>query len=116
MTSIERTAYPQFKRLTSARVLHAFFTPTAEETDWAQELARSPQALFALALALKCFQKMARFPSPEEISQVVVDHVRRCLGLAEDVEPDHRAASTAKWHRKKIRARQAWSMTSPGPG
>ncbi|GIH99493.1 hypothetical protein Pta02_15020 [Planobispora takensis] len=40
MTSIERTAYPQFKRLTSARVLHVFFTPTAEETDWAQELAR----------------------------------------------------------------------------
>ncbi|WP_433426140.1 hypothetical protein ACQP1V_22155 [Microtetraspora malaysiensis] len=52
MTSIERTAYPQFKRLTSARVLHVFFAPTAEETDWAQELARSPQALFALVLAL----------------------------------------------------------------
>ncbi|GAA3516090.1 hypothetical protein GCM10023075_78620 [Streptosporangium album] len=113
MTSIERTAYPQFKRLTSARVLHVFFTPTAEETDWAQELARSPQALFALVLALKCFQKMARFPSPEEIPQVVVDHVRRCLGLADDVEPDHGAASTAKWHRKKIRARQGVVYDQP---
>lgn len=29
MTSIERTAYPQFERLTSARVLHVFFTPMA---------------------------------------------------------------------------------------
>ncbi|MET9066899.1 hypothetical protein ABZW82_17725 [Streptosporangium sandarakinum] len=37
MTSIARTAYPQFKRLTSARVLHVFFTPTADEIDWAQE-------------------------------------------------------------------------------
>ena len=34
VTSIERTAYPQFKRLTSARVLHVFFTPTAEESAW----------------------------------------------------------------------------------
>jgi hypothetical protein len=31
MTWIERTAYPQFKRLTSARVLHVFFTPSSEE-------------------------------------------------------------------------------------
>ncbi|MFG6200342.1 hypothetical protein [Nonomuraea sp. JJY05] len=31
MTWIERTAYPQFKRLTSARVLHVFFTPLPEE-------------------------------------------------------------------------------------
>ena len=37
MTSIERTAYPQFRRLTSARVLHVFFTPAAEEIAWAQE-------------------------------------------------------------------------------
>lgn len=106
MTSIEGTAYPQFKRLTSARVLHVFFTPTAEEIAWAQELARRPEALFALVLALKCFQKMARFPSPQEVPEAVVEHVRRCLGLAGGIEPDHGATSTAKWHRKKIRARQ----------
>ena len=34
MTSIERTAYPQFKRLTSARVLHVFFTPAEDEVAW----------------------------------------------------------------------------------
>ena len=28
LTSIERTAYPQFRRFTTARVLHVFFTPT----------------------------------------------------------------------------------------
>jgi hypothetical protein len=27
VTSIERTAYPQFRRLTTARVLHVFFSP-----------------------------------------------------------------------------------------
>ena len=81
VTSIERTAYPQFKRLTSARVLHVFFTPTAEEIAWARERTKEPAALFALVLDLKCFQKMARFCSRDEIPDVVVDHVRRCLEL-----------------------------------
>jgi hypothetical protein len=45
VTSIERTAYPQFKRLTSAWVLHVFFTPAAEEVAWARERTASPDAL-----------------------------------------------------------------------
>jgi TnpA family transposase len=106
VTSIERTAYPQFRRLTSARVLHVFFTPMAEEIAWARERTASPESLFALVLALKCFQKMARFCSREEIPEVVVDHVRRCLELGPEAEPDHGAARTAKWHRKQVRARQ----------
>ncbi|GAA2419932.1 hypothetical protein GCM10010404_92930 [Nonomuraea africana] len=71
MTWIERTAYPQFKRLTSARVLHVFFTPSPEEVAWADQRTGSPESCFALVLALKCFQKMARFPSPDEIPDVV---------------------------------------------
>ncbi|MFI0349929.1 DUF4158 domain-containing protein [Actinomadura sp. 9N407] len=106
MTSIERTAYPQFKRLTSARVLHVFFTPTGEEIGWARARTASPEALFALVLELKCFQKMARFCGLEEIPEVVVDHVRRCLELGGEVEPDHGAGRTAKAHRKQVRARQ----------
>ncbi|MEV0233992.1 hypothetical protein [Nonomuraea sp. NPDC050786] len=49
---------------------------------------------------------MARFPAREEIAEVVIEHVRRCLGLADDVEPLHGAVSIAKWHRKQIRTRQ----------
>ena len=106
VTSIECTAYPQFKRLTSARVLHVCFTPAAEEIAWARERTTSPEALLALVLDLKCFQKMARFCSREEIPEAVTDHVRRCLGLGPEVEPDHGAARTAKWHRQQVRARQ----------
>jgi hypothetical protein len=106
VTSIERTAYPQFRRLTSARVLHVFFTPAAEEVAWARERTASPEALLALVLDLKCFQKIARFCSREEIPEVVADHVRRCLGVGPEAEPDHGAARTAKWHRKQVRARQ----------
>jgi hypothetical protein len=62
VTSIERTAYPQFRRLTSARVLHVFFTPSDDEVEWARDRSESAESLL---VALKCFQKMARFcPQP----------------------------------------------------
>ncbi|MFB7091103.1 site-specific integrase [Streptomyces sp. NPDC056296] len=35
MTSIERTAYPRFKRLITAHELHLFFAPTRDEVEWA---------------------------------------------------------------------------------
>ena len=76
MTSIERTAYPQFRRLTSARVLHVFFTPSEDEAAWARERTETPESLLALLVDLKCFQRMARFCSREEIPYAVTDHVR----------------------------------------
>ena len=83
-----------------------FFTPAADEAAWARERTESPEALLALVVDLKCFQKMARFCSREEIPQAVTDHVRHCLGLAPETEPGHGAARTAKWHRGQVRKRQ----------
>ena len=60
MTSIERTAYPQFKRLTSARVLHVFFTPSEDEAAWARERTETPESLLALLVDLKCFHLRAK--------------------------------------------------------
>ncbi|MFJ9853775.1 hypothetical protein [Streptomyces sp. NPDC101150] len=34
VTSIERTAYPRFKRLITAHELHLFFSPTRDELEW----------------------------------------------------------------------------------
>jgi hypothetical protein len=84
VTSIERTAYPQFRQLTSARVLHVSFTPTTEEIAWARDRTAGPESLFALVLMLKCFQKMARFCPLREIPEAVTGHGRRCLGLDPD--------------------------------
>ncbi|MCK9532714.1 MAG: DUF4158 domain-containing protein [Gammaproteobacteria bacterium] len=39
MASIERTAYPRFKRSLSARELEALYTPTPEELGFAFTLA-----------------------------------------------------------------------------
>jgi hypothetical protein len=106
LTSIERTAYPQFRRFTTARVLHVFFTPTEDEAAWARERTETPEALLALLVDLKCFQKMARFRAREEVPAAVIDHVRHCAGLAPETGPDHGAARTAKWHRAQVRKRQ----------
>jgi hypothetical protein len=81
VTSIERTAYPRFPRLMSAREPHVFYTPALEEIEWASEATGSDGSLLDLVLALKCFARMGRFPKADEVPEVVVDHVRRCLAL-----------------------------------
>ena len=48
MTSIERTAYPRFKRLISAGELHGHFKPTREEVSWASQRTDSDGHLLAL--------------------------------------------------------------------
>ncbi|MEV4182421.1 transposase family protein [Streptosporangium canum] len=77
-----------------------------EEVDWVEKRTGSPESCFALALALKGFQKMARFPSPDEIPEVVIDHVRRCLELPEDAGRTMAPPASAKAHRKLVRQRQ----------
>ena len=95
----------------TARVLH----PAEDEVAWARERTASPEELLALVVDLKCFQKMARFCSREEIPQAVTDHVRHYLGLDPEVEPDHGAARTAKWHRRRpARAGTTSARRSPG--
>lgn len=105
MTSIERTAYPLLRRLLSARELHVFHTPTVDEVAWAREKTRSDEHLLALVLALKCFQRLARFPSLDEVSDDAVDHVRGCLELDAGIDASYAAGRTERAHRELVRAR-----------
>lgn len=105
MTSIERTAYPLLRRLLSARELRVFYTPAPEEAAWARATTRSDEHLLALVLALKCFQRLARFPSPDEVSDDAVEHVRRCLELDAAIDPAYAAGRTERAHRELVRAR-----------
>ena len=105
MTSIERTAYPLLRRLVSARELHVFYTPTADEARWAREKTRSEERFLALVLALKCFQRLARFPGPDELADDAVEHVRRCLGVDGVIDPAYGAGRTERAHRELVRAR-----------
>ncbi|MBN6056633.1 DUF4158 domain-containing protein, partial [Nonomuraea sp. RK-328] len=84
VTSIERTAYPRFKRFLSARELHVFYTPQTEEIAWASGQVRSDNHLLVM-VQLKCFNRMGYFPRLDDVPEAVVAHIRRDLGLGEDV-------------------------------
>ncbi|MFF1379047.1 DUF4158 domain-containing protein [Streptomyces sp. NPDC058308] len=83
MTSTERTAYPRFKRLITARVLHLFFSPRREEAEWAAGRTQSVGHRLALLLMLKSYQRMGCFPKLAEIPDMVVAFVRRGVELPE---------------------------------
>jgi hypothetical protein len=104
MTSIERTAYPRFGRLVSARELTGL-SPSADEVLWARDLARSDAHLLALVLALKCFQRLGYFPRRDDVPGVVVDHVRRCLDLADGVQPEVGSERTGTFQHQLVRER-----------
>jgi hypothetical protein len=104
MASIERTAYPRFKRFMSARELHVFYTPQSEEMVWAREVAGSDDHLLALVTQVKTFNRLGYFPVLDEVPAEVVGHIRRDLRLPEDTSPIYASTRTAERHRNLIRA------------
>jgi hypothetical protein len=113
MTSIERTAYPRFKRLITARELHVFFTPSEEERAWAEEVTDSDEHQLALLLALKSYQRMGCFPKPHDIPDQVIEFVRRATDLPEDTLPAYASGRTAERHRSWVRERCGMRYDGP---
>jgi hypothetical protein len=105
LTSIERTAYPRFKRLITAHELHLFFSPTRNELEWAADATDGDEHLLALLPMLKSYQRMGCFPAVEDVPEMVVDFVRRQVELPEGTLPVYRAERTAKHHRGLVRKR-----------
>lgn len=85
LASIDRTAYPRFKRVVSARELAEAFTPTPGEVAWARGRTQSDAHLLALAVRLKAYQRLGYFPKLPDIPAVVVDTVRGVLGSPDGV-------------------------------
>jgi hypothetical protein len=105
VTSIERTAYPRFRRAVPARELHESFTPGLEEIAWAREQTRSPHGLLTLLVLLKSFQRLGCFPDLFEVPVCVVDHVRRMVGLPATIKLTTEAGRTGKRYRDWVRRR-----------
>ncbi|WP_367134058.1 MULTISPECIES: DUF4158 domain-containing protein [Streptomyces] len=103
VTSIERTAYPRFKRLITAHELHLFFSPSRDELQWAADATDCDEHLLALLLMLKSYRRMGCFPALEDVPEMVVDFVRRAVELPEGTLPVYRAERTAKHHRGLVR-------------
>ena len=105
MTSIDRTAYPRFKRTMLAREIADVFTPSAEEIEWARDKTTTAPSMLALVTWLKSFQYLGYFPGLDEVPGPVLTHVRGTLGLAEGVRAEADADRTGKRYREIIRLR-----------
>jgi TnpA family transposase len=103
MASIERTAYPRFKRTPTAQNLHALYTPTPDEIAFAQKAARPFQHQLSLLVLLKSFQRLGYFPKLDEVPAVIVQHVRSCLSLSEQITPGYEEPRTLYRHHQLIR-------------
>ncbi len=103
MTSIERTAYPRFGRLVTARESDGL-VPVAEEVEWARAASRSEEHLLSLVVALKCFQRLGYFPRAGQVPLVMIQRVRGCLGLGDAAvwQPPDR---TGRWQQQLVRER-----------
>ena len=105
MTSIDRTAYPRFKRTMLAREIADVFTPSAEEIEWARDKTTTEPNMLALMTWLKSFQYLGYFPGLDEVPEHVLAHVRSALGLSGDVRADVDADRTGKRYREITRLR-----------
>lgn len=111
MASIERTAYPRFKRNPLVKELEVLYTPTKDELDFARAMARKAQPRLGLLLLLKSFQRLGYFPAAEEIPQAIVQHVRTASGMDAEVPPVYVELRTLYRHRQVVRERlgvSAW--------
>ena len=104
VASIDRTAYPRFKRLISARELAESYTPAAEEIVWARGRTHTEGHLLSLVVLLKCYQRLGYFPKLPDVPPLVVDHVRAALGVAADVVAGQEPERTLWRHRDFVRA------------
>src|SRR5437868_5815225 len=103
MASIERTAYPRFKRHPTAEALNDLYTPTTEEQAFARKSARSDQHQLTLLVLLKSFQRLGYFPKLEEVPRPVVDHIHNCLRLGQEIQPGYDEPRTLYRHHRAIR-------------
>jgi TnpA family transposase len=103
VTSIERTAYPRFGRLVTARESDGL-VPVAEEVEWARAASRSEEHLLSLVVALKCFQRLGYFPRAGHVPLAMIERVRGCLGLGDAAgwQPPDR---TGRWQQQLVRER-----------
>ncbi|MFE0678698.1 DUF4158 domain-containing protein [Streptomyces sp. NPDC058867] len=106
MASLERTAYPRFKRLIPERELRECFTPSAEEMAWARERTQDrPGRVLALLVMLKSAARLGRVPKIGEIPEAVVAHVRDQAGLAAGTVPEADSERSEERYRSAVRDR-----------
>jgi hypothetical protein len=103
MASIERTAYPRFKRNYSKKELQRIYTPSLEDTQFIHSIARGSENLLAASVLLKSFQRLGCFPKKHTIPKGIIEHIRDSLNLPPDISLDIQLSRTTRRHQQEIR-------------
>ena len=103
MTTIDRTAYPRFKRALSERDLKDIYTLNDDEFTFIDGSATTEQMRLNLAVLLKSCQRLGYFPEIDAIPKRIVLHIRRQLGIPEPILPYYEWQRTLYRHHALIR-------------
>ena len=103
MTTIDRTAYPRFKRALSKRDLKDVYTLNEDELTFIDGSATTEQTRLNLAVLLKSCQRLGYLPDIDAIPKRIVLHIRRQLGIPETVLPYYECQRTLYRHHALIR-------------
>ena len=103
MTSIERTAYPRFKRYYTSHELKSIYTPSTEEKLFASEHTNNQRNYFNLLVVLKSFQRLGYFPKIEQIPSSIINHIKKVVSLPEEITSGYVHSRTYHRHRHLIR-------------
>jgi TnpA family transposase len=104
VASIERTAYPRFKRYYTVNELEEIYTPTKTEITFAKQVTTGTENYFTWIVLLKIFQRLGYFPKMADIPLTIIEYVHTVLNLPEEMSLNNRYPPTLSRHRKAIRA------------
>jgi len=104
VASIERTAYPRFKRYYTVNELDKIYTPTRIEIAFALKVTTGEENYFNLLVLLKVFQRLGYFPQIADIPLAIINHIRTALDLQEDRSFSYQYPPTLSRHKKAIRS------------
>ena len=86
MATIERTAYPKFKKNISAKEFIEIYIPSHEEIEVAHKTTKGEIQVLNYILLLKSFQRLGYFPRIDEIPIEIVKYLSLQLNITSDIE------------------------------
>lgn len=104
MTSIERTAYPRFKRYYTSHELKQIWTPTIEEQKWGLSHTSGETNYINLIVLLKVFQRLGYLPLINDIPNQITEHIKKELSLVTEIQLGYESSRTLYRHRSLIRS------------
>ena len=102
MTSIERTAYPRFKKSLTQPELDEFYTPTEAEIAFVNQAATGKLQQLTLMILLKSFQKLGYLPRLSQTPVQIQIHIAQGMGWLLPPEPRTVPPRTRNRYRQVI--------------